>query len=38
MGVKVCNWIVLVFGIAIGIVGLVYVILELKDGAPEEEV
>jgi len=38
MGVKVCNWIVLVFGIAIGIVGLVYVILELRDGAQEDDV
>lgn len=38
LGTKICNWIVLVFGVTIGIVGLVYVILEVKDGAAEDDV
>lgn len=32
IGVKVGNWIVLILGVAIGIVGLTYCIIEIKDG------
>ena len=32
LGVKVGNWIVLILGVAIGIVGLTYCIIEIKDG------
>ena len=32
LGVKIGNWIVLILGVAIGIVGLTYCIIEIKDG------
>lgn len=32
IGVKIGNWIVLILGVAIGIVGLTYCIIEIKDG------
>ena len=32
IGIKIGNWIVLVFGTIIGIVGLTYCIIEIKDG------
>jgi hypothetical protein len=35
--IKVCNWIVLFIGTVIGIVGLTYVVIELINGAKEDE-
>ena len=35
--IKIGNWVVLFFGIAIGIVGLIYVIVELKEGDAKED-
>jgi len=32
LGIKIGNWIVLIFGTVIGIVGLTYCIIEIKDG------
>lgn len=37
LGVKIGNWIVLILGVAIGIVGLTYCIIEIKDGKAEAD-
>lgn len=34
--VKITSWIVLVLGIIIAIIGLVYIVMELKDGAKSD--
>lgn len=36
--IKCCNWVVLACGVTIGIVGLAYVIIQLVEGAHEDEV
>jgi len=34
--IKVCSWIVLTLGIIIAIVGVVYIVYELKEGAKSD--
>ena len=36
LNLKITSWIVAVLGTIVGIIGLIYIIMELKDGAKQD--